>query len=339
MICPKCGKPVQDGDKFCENCGMKIEASQSAPKQDAQPSPKPKKMQSMPRDKKIIIALVAAVVVVGGIVGGIAFGSGETSAYSKKLDTAQQYAAEGNYDAAILEYNEAIRIDPKKDKAYIRLSKIYWDKGDKRKAQDVLRQGKAETGHEETFDEELDRIGAAEDDEDGYATEGDIFAYYYWEVNEINNEYADVCSRYSLVESGATDSYKVFSEEDGRYQFVFIGSGDNPDPNYEWDGVVLDTDTCQRMTGTAEYMFDLTEDMPIENMYEDFNGYFLEAPGFGRGCDLETASYTGQLALIEIEGEQFVMLLRDVEDLGTVTPDTIVDMVPFDGNYENLNYE
>ena len=339
MICPKCGKPVQDGDKFCENCGMKIETSKPAPKQVVQTSPMPKKKPPMTRDKKIIIALVAAVVVVGGIVGGIAFGSGESSAYSKKLDTAQQYAAEGNYDAAIIEYNEAIKIEPKKDKAYIRLSKIYWDRGEKRKAQEVLEKGRTETGHEKTFDKELDQIGVAENDEDEYVADGDIFKYYYWEVNEINNEYADVCSRYSLAETGATDSYKVFSEKEGMFQFVFIGSGDNPDPNYDWDGIVVDTDKCQRMSGKAEYMFNLTENMTIEDMYDNYYDYFLEAPGYGRGSDLETSSFTGQVALIEIEDEQFIMLLRDVENLGTVTPDTMVDMIPFNGDYETLHYE
>ena len=70
--------------------------------------------------------------------------------WQDQYDLGVRYLSEGNYQEAILAFNAAIEIDPKRPEAYLGLADAYEASGDKDSAQTAL-----ERGLEETEDDEI----------------------------------------------------------------------------------------------------------------------------------------------------------------------------------------
>lgn len=133
MKCPKCGAEVREDARFCENCGAPIMIKGKA--------------ENGAKEKKIIIALIAAIVVVAGVIGIICFTGEDSSAYSEKLKLAEQYVTEGDLEAAEIQYKELIDLEPKKETAYIELAKeVYVEQERYEDAIEILEKGLAATG-------------------------------------------------------------------------------------------------------------------------------------------------------------------------------------------------
>lgn len=66
-------------------------------------------------------------------------------AWQEKYDLGVRYLSEGNYEEAILAFEAAIEIDPKRAEAYLGLADAYTAAGDEGGAQETLERGLAET--------------------------------------------------------------------------------------------------------------------------------------------------------------------------------------------------
>lgn len=73
MFCPKCGKEIKDGSKFCKHCGNKIKPK--APEQANQDNTPTQTSSNDDRNKKIIIGVLIAAIVILAIVF-VGFGTG-----------------------------------------------------------------------------------------------------------------------------------------------------------------------------------------------------------------------------------------------------------------------
>lgn len=105
----------------------------------------------MKQKTRILIYILIAIAIV--IVGIIAILSGRTAnlASESHLDLGHIYLADLSYDKAILEFNEAIKIDPKDPEPYIELANAYIEIDDIPSAIETL-----ETGLKETDDDEIE---------------------------------------------------------------------------------------------------------------------------------------------------------------------------------------
>lgn len=77
------------------------------------------------------------------------FGCGKKdggAAWQEQYDLGIRYLSDGNYEEAIIAFNAAIEIDPKRMETYSVLGTIYMDMGDYENAVEVLEQGFASTG-------------------------------------------------------------------------------------------------------------------------------------------------------------------------------------------------
>ena len=75
MKCEYCGKPVKEGDQYCQNCGAKIKGASAASNTAATAAagtaaPKTEKKKMSP-GKIILIVFLCATLLVGVVVGGI----------------------------------------------------------------------------------------------------------------------------------------------------------------------------------------------------------------------------------------------------------------------------
>ena len=81
----------------------------------------------------VIIAILISLVFV--------FNRKDTKAYDDKLEQAQKYVEELDYEKAEATYLEAIKIDSKQPKAYLKLADVYVADGQADKAIKILNKG------------------------------------------------------------------------------------------------------------------------------------------------------------------------------------------------------
>lgn len=161
MKCPRCGANVHESNRFCENCGMPIMKRGSA--QDFAEKPMPAKRPGSKKDRKIIIALVAAIIVAAGAIGAILYTSSDSYAYSQKLKLADQYVTGGDLEKAEIEYKDLIRLDPKRETAYIDLAeKVYVKQNRYSEAYDIITEGEKAAGKSEAFTRSIEIITESE---------------------------------------------------------------------------------------------------------------------------------------------------------------------------------
>lgn len=108
----------------------------------------------------IIAAVIAAAVIFAAARGGM----DSTSVLNEKLELGQKYLVELDYSNAVLEFTDAIKIDPKNPDAYIGLAEAYIGTGDTEKAIEALERGYEETG-DERIKKMLDELTGGSDTE------------------------------------------------------------------------------------------------------------------------------------------------------------------------------
>jgi FimV-like protein len=116
----------------------------------------------MSKTKKILIAVIAAVVLIVGAVGVylVLNVPMPVNSSADHISLAEKYLLELDYDAAIAEYHTAIEIDPKNVDYYIALAEVYVEMGDIEAAIEVLDEGleAAEEAEREQIRAVLDRV-------------------------------------------------------------------------------------------------------------------------------------------------------------------------------------
>ena len=91
----------------------------------------------MKRTMEILLALVLALTLVA---------CGGKGAWQEQYDLGMRYLNEGNYEEAVIAFEAAIEIDPKRPEAYLGAADAYVGLGDYASARSILERGYAETG-------------------------------------------------------------------------------------------------------------------------------------------------------------------------------------------------
>ena len=142
LFCEQCGHENEEGARFCVECGAKLRSKPKGPDR----SEKANFFDSFGKNKKerqIMIASLAAVLVVGGMIAALSFNvssSVQASEYSKSIALGDQYLANGDYENAQFAFNEAIKINPKQSAAYNKARDVYIKVGDNERAKEVVKQ-------------------------------------------------------------------------------------------------------------------------------------------------------------------------------------------------------
>ena len=130
MRCRKCGAENLEGSRFCGTCGAPME---EAPRKD----PEKRKKKRGWIAAVVIIAAVGVMIAAFLIVRNVR----EKQEYEKSMDSAEKYLEELDYENAEASYLKAIEIDPKEEKSYVALAKVYLEQGETDKAREVLKTG------------------------------------------------------------------------------------------------------------------------------------------------------------------------------------------------------
>lgn len=131
-LCNNCNNYNDDNVTQCVYCGMPLQV---------QP------IRKKNHTKLIIIATGVFVALLCTIIGIIFVNRNLTSnKYEEKMKKGDRYLAELDYDSAITAYNEALKIDKKNEKTYIKLAEAYQATGDMDSVDRILTLGYQTTG-------------------------------------------------------------------------------------------------------------------------------------------------------------------------------------------------
>ena len=122
MKCRKCGAELTEGSKFCEQCGESTVNSAANNFEHSEAESEITKPESEgPKNKKqyIVAAIAMASVILIGLCGMLIVSHQKAASYVQKIEEAQKYVANEEYETAIKTFDEAISIRPKKAEAYV----------------------------------------------------------------------------------------------------------------------------------------------------------------------------------------------------------------------------
>ena len=113
MLCNQCNWETLVDSRFCEFCGAELKAPAKTPK------------QAFARKK--IVAIVIGVLVLIGAAVVVAFyiNYGQHGEYHQQIRTGEQYLKEQDYEKAETAYLDAIKLEPKQEKGYIKAADLY----------------------------------------------------------------------------------------------------------------------------------------------------------------------------------------------------------------------
>lgn len=245
MFCRNCGAKLEDGANFCWNCGSQVAATETAANTAADRATNtatdraaaadtakaaetvgaakaakprrgnaPKNMND--KTRLYVCIAIAAVIVAAIVVCCVLFLGGSSGEYKDKMAQADQFMTNMDYDNAVMAYNEAITIAPKKPDAYRKLVEIYTIERDFDSASEVL--AKAEkAGCGDKLKEETENVTS------GRAFDDFISSDEYWDDKVMTDDYSDyidghVCSYIGDVDgSGTLDLITVSASYDDEY--------------------------------------------------------------------------------------------------------------------------
>lgn len=148
MFCRNCGEKLSDDSMFCSKCGARAEVENSAVPEEG--NAKPMKGRKAGGSGKVIIVFIILIALAAG--GFLIYSSMPSAKSAKEAKLANKYLQEGKYEDAVLTFQKAIEIEPKKPGYYMELAKAYLDKDKVEEAYDILDRGYKETGSKEVKD-------------------------------------------------------------------------------------------------------------------------------------------------------------------------------------------
>lgn len=104
------------------------------------------------RKKRIVVYIAAAVVILIISSALVLKKTNNKEILLDKLELGQQYLVELDYSSAVLEFTDAIKIEPKSEDAYVGLADAYSGMGETDKAIEALEEGYVKTGNENFLD-------------------------------------------------------------------------------------------------------------------------------------------------------------------------------------------
>ena len=139
------------------------------------------------------------------------------SAWQEQYDLGVRYLSEENYKEAIIAFETAIEIDPKRADSYIGLADVYIQQGDYEKAQEILRIGLEKTGGSQVLTDKLSEISDhSVDDIDGLLikslqaenslTYGDIPKLFSMDFDNLESFWGlPLYSKWETTQTGSTN--------------------------------------------------------------------------------------------------------------------------------------
>lgn len=189
------------------------------------------------KKKKITAISIAIIVIVVALIISLIFVFNKTGtrSYDSKLEEAQSYVVKMDYKKAEAAYLAAIKVSPKKAKAYLGIADVYMSDGKEEKAISILEQGYKNVDSKKDKQEILNKKNDIKKNHGVINNGGDYVTYngksYYWEYHGnsfIQPDSRDVDDGYLLGYDPFVKNDLICADENGNKKTIFSGhsSGD-----------------------------------------------------------------------------------------------------------------
>lgn len=130
--CEVCGKQLPDDAAFCPRCGTIVKSRLEAEKQAKKKN----------KTKYLVLGVIATVFAfaAGLIVWNLFLSS---RVYDQRIEIAEEYSRDKDYDKALVAYAAACDQDPEKEEAYVGMCNVYMMQDEDAKAAAILQIGEA----------------------------------------------------------------------------------------------------------------------------------------------------------------------------------------------------
>ena len=183
------------------------------------------------KKKKITAISIAIIVIVVALIISLVFVFNKTGtkSYDSKLEEAQSYVVKMDYKKAEAAYLAAIKVSPKKAKAYLSLANVYMSDGKEEKAISILEQGYKNVDSKDDKQEILNKKNDIKKNHGVINNGGDYVTYngksYYWEYHGNSFRHPDTRD----VDEGNLLNYDnavndlICADENGNKKTIFSG--------------------------------------------------------------------------------------------------------------------
>ena len=150
MYCVKCGKENPGNNIFCEYCGERLLKAENNDNEKDQRGNK----------RRVIFIIAVAIVFLAVIAACVIFylGNSGSAEYNEKVEQADRYMEDMDYEKAEAAYLEAIEIAPRENEPYLRLSEIYELQGNNEEAINILEQGETAADDKNEILERIEKL-------------------------------------------------------------------------------------------------------------------------------------------------------------------------------------
>ncbi len=203
--------------------------------------------------KCLMLVTLALLILLSACGGGGKLGA--AAAWQEQYDLGVRYLSEGNYEEAVIAFQAAVKIEPKRPEAYAGLADAYVELGEPEKAQEALRQGYDNT-NDAGLSEKLSTLQAEDAQwksayaayiqEDmlstgkGSVLDGSAYYFFYGNDDRVPELYISYPYRYTggrmcTVLDGVVDAVYVgdFDCEYIERENLFLDSGGGSDNYYD----------------------------------------------------------------------------------------------------------
>lgn len=183
------------------------------------------------KKKKITAISIAIIVIVVALIISLifVFNKTGTKSYNSKLEEAQSHVVKMDYKKAEAAYLAAVKVSPKKAKAYLGLANVYMSDGKEEKAISILEQGYKNVDSKEDKQEILNKKNDIKKNHGVINNGGDYVTYngksYYWEYH--GNSFYDPEPQY--IEDGQLLLYDnavndlICEDKNGNKETIYSG--------------------------------------------------------------------------------------------------------------------
>ena len=207
---------------------------------------------------KKILRMLLALALTLAVLAGCA--QNAQAAWKEQYDLGMRLLSEQSYEEAILAFREAIRVDPKREEAYIGLADVYLAQGDGAAALAAVEEGIAQCGESDALTAKRDEVqatGSAETAQgEGYPlTEEQKAANLtgeepFWEKDYADWEYSPSTTLYDLMENGLTIDPSIDLDELGKTSVM----------DKEYSSIMV------RLEDPRLFVFDATQDLYLASV-------------------------------------------------------------------------
>ncbi|MFQ7101937.1 MAG: zinc-ribbon domain-containing protein [Anaerovoracaceae bacterium] len=184
MYCVKCGKENPGNNIFCEYCGERLLKAENNDNEKDQRGNK----------RRVIFIIAVAIVFLAVIAACVIFylGNSGSAEYNEKVEQADRYMEDMDYEKAEAAYLEAIEIAPRENEPYLRLSEIYELQGNNEEAINILEQGETAADDKNEILERIEKLKYGQIYYDYLKESFDFPLYGLADIGEITYDDTDV---------------------------------------------------------------------------------------------------------------------------------------------------